>query len=160
MPAEVPMFSVVKCPWPTQIAVDRERLSHTRSVARTVSSRRRISCQATELVNGHESFLALSNRGALSLLDASFKFAWKSVLSGFRRVCVWSKELLDEFSIISAVIGVSTGLTSAWRFGSQSGQASRGAPGPSVPGHVRFAPSPWMSVWSVQFRTKMTCRLP
>ena len=28
-----------------------------------------------ELVDGHESFLALSNRGALSILDASFKFA-------------------------------------------------------------------------------------
>ena len=28
-----------------------------------------------KLVNGHESFLALSNRGAPSVLDASFKFA-------------------------------------------------------------------------------------
>ena len=28
-----------------------------------------------KLVDGHESFLALSNRGALSILDASFKFA-------------------------------------------------------------------------------------
>ena len=51
-----------------------------RSVARTVSSQRRISGRAMELVNGHESFLALSNRGALSIFDASFKFAWASYL--------------------------------------------------------------------------------
>ena len=34
-----------------------------------------------ELVNGHESFLALSNRGALSILDASFKFERASYLA-------------------------------------------------------------------------------
>ena len=33
-----------------------------------------------EIVHGHESFLALSNRGALSILDASFKFARASRL--------------------------------------------------------------------------------
>ena len=33
---------------------------------------------------------------------------------------------------------------------SPSGQDSRGVPGPSVPGRVRFAPSRRMSVWSVQ----------
>ena len=32
------------------------------------------------LLNGHESFLALSNRGALSILDASFKLARASYL--------------------------------------------------------------------------------
>ena len=41
----------------------RTRIARTRSIARTVSSRRRIS------------FLALSNRVALSILDASFMFA-------------------------------------------------------------------------------------
>ena len=51
-----------------------KRISRIRSVARTVSSRRRISGRAVELVYGHESFLALSNRGALSIVDASFKF--------------------------------------------------------------------------------------
>ena len=56
------------------------RISRIRSVARTVSSRRRISGRAMELVNGHESFLALSNRGALLILDASFKFARASYL--------------------------------------------------------------------------------
>ena len=33
-----------------------------------------------ELVNGRESLLALSNRGALSIVDASFNFAWASYL--------------------------------------------------------------------------------
>ena len=50
-------------------------MDSTNSVARTVSSHRRIGGWAMELLNGHESFLALSNRGALSILDASFKFA-------------------------------------------------------------------------------------
>ena len=59
-----------------------KRIARIRSVARarTVSSRRRISSRAMELVNRHESFLALSNRGALSILDASFKFARASYL--------------------------------------------------------------------------------
>ena len=51
------------------------RIARIRSVARTVSSRRRRSGRAMELVNGHDSFLAHSSRGALSILDASFKFA-------------------------------------------------------------------------------------
>ena len=51
-----------------------KRIARVCSVARTVSSRRRISGRAVELVNGHESFLSLTNRGALSILDASFKF--------------------------------------------------------------------------------------
>ena len=55
-------------------------VSRMRSVARTVSSRRRLTGCAMELVNGHESFLALSNRGALSILEASFKFAQASHL--------------------------------------------------------------------------------
>ena len=40
------------------------RIARIRSVARKVSSGRRISGRAMELVNGHESFLPLSNRGA------------------------------------------------------------------------------------------------
>ena len=48
-----------------------KRFSRIHSVVRTVSSRRRIGGQAMELVNGHESLLALSNRGSLiSILDA------------------------------------------------------------------------------------------
>ena len=56
------------------------RIARIRSVAQTVSSRRRICGRAMELVNGHKSFLALSNRGALSILDANFKFARASFL--------------------------------------------------------------------------------
>ena len=52
-----------------------KRISRLLSVARTVSSRRRINGRAMELVNGHDSFLALCNRGALSILDASFQLA-------------------------------------------------------------------------------------
>ena len=59
----------------------RKRIARVRSVARTVSARRRISGRAMELVNGHESFLALSIRGALSILDASFRFARASYLA-------------------------------------------------------------------------------
>ena len=51
-----------------------------RSVGRTVSSRRRISSRAMEFVSGHESFVALSNRGDLSILNASFKFPRASYL--------------------------------------------------------------------------------
>ena len=57
-----------------------ERIARSRSVARTVTSRQRNGGRAMELVNGHESFLALSNRGALSILDASFNFAGASYL--------------------------------------------------------------------------------
>ena len=57
-----------------------KRISCIRSVLRTVSSRHRISGRTMELVNGHESLLTLSNRGALSILDASFKFARASFL--------------------------------------------------------------------------------
>ena len=46
-----------------------------------------------ELVNGHESFLALSNRGALSILDASFKFARASCLVSGEP---WSTVRLDQ----------------------------------------------------------------
>ena len=51
-----------------------------------------------EIVDGHKCFLALSSRGALSILDASFKFARASYLGGY---------------VPSAMIGVCGGLTSA-----------------------------------------------
>ena len=76
LPAEVQMFSIMMCDQPTRIEVERgERIARIRSVAWTIFARRRVSGRAMELVNGHESFLALSNRGALSILHASFKFA-------------------------------------------------------------------------------------
>ena len=75
-----------------------------------------------------------------------------------------TKEHLEESYVFSAVIGVCAGLMSASvrmrqkkgsrsrfvkdvvsllrRWGvSRNGQGSGGVPGPSVPGHVRFAPS-------------------
>ena len=57
-----------------------KRMARIRPVARTVSSRRRISGRVMELVNGHESFLALGNRGVVSVLDASFMLALASYL--------------------------------------------------------------------------------
>ena len=79
-----------------------KRISRILPAARTVSSRRRISGWALGLVNGHESLFALSNVGALSILDASFNFAqtsysvpggsWSTshiVLSHVSNLCVW-----------------------------------------------------------------------
>ena len=74
-----------------------------RSVARTVYSRRRINGRAMELVNGHKSFLALSNPVALSLFDASFNFA-RACSFDLGQLCVWSKEHWEEsylFSVLS-----------------------------------------------------------
>ena len=56
------------------------RISRVRSVARTVSSRCRIGGPAMDLVNGHDSLLVPSIRGALSIRDASFKFGRASYL--------------------------------------------------------------------------------
>ena len=91
--AEVPTFRVTKCLQPTDNCCGTvKRISRIRSVARTVSSRRRIGWRAMELVNRHESFLALSNRGALSVLDTSFKFARASylVLGNHGQHCAWN----------------------------------------------------------------------
>ena len=49
-------------------------------LAQTISFRRRIGDRAMELVNGHESFLGLSNRGAVSILNVSFKFGRRRYL--------------------------------------------------------------------------------
>ena len=57
-----------------------KRMICTRAVARTNAVRRRISDWTMELINGHEYFLTLSNRGALSILVVSFKFARVSYL--------------------------------------------------------------------------------
>ena len=45
-----------------------------------------------ELVSGHESFLTLSNCGALSTLDASFKFARAAYLVSRE---LWSTVRMD-----------------------------------------------------------------
>ena len=60
-----------KFPQPTRVAVERANGYHA-----VDQSRRRIGGRAMELVNGDEFFsLALSNSGALSILDANFKVA-------------------------------------------------------------------------------------
>ena len=69
-----------------------------------------------ELVHGHESHLALSNRDVPSILDASFKFTRPSCLIATKvlgHLCVWSKKYLEESCVTSAVIGVFVGLTFA-----------------------------------------------
>ena len=50
-------------------------MTEVRSVARCVARCRRLDGRAMELVSGHEVFLGLSHRGALSILDAIFKVA-------------------------------------------------------------------------------------
>ena len=90
-------------------------IARTRSVARTVSSRRRICGRAMEFVNGHESFLALSNRGALPILDASFKFARASYLvsreaMGLVNRTHGTENIRENYMSFSAVIGVCAGL--------------------------------------------------
>ena len=92
-----------------------KRIPRFRSVARTVSSRRRIGGRAVELVNGHESFLPPINRGALSIPGARIKFArlslrramvncahgtksiWETKLCLFRSD--WSLRWLDSASV-------------------------------------------------------------
>ena len=76
--ADVLVYAV--CPANAYCSGTDKRTSRILPVARAVSSRRRNSGRAMELVTGHESFLALSNRGALSILDASFKCARPSFL--------------------------------------------------------------------------------
>ena len=78
-PAEVQMFSVVKCHQPTRLGGTGKRIAPFHSVARMVSSSRRISGRGMELVSGLESFFGVQ-RGALSICDASFKFARASYL--------------------------------------------------------------------------------
>ena len=134
-----------------------------------------------ELFSGHESFLALSNRGAPSIFDASFKFARASyLLWSWSTVHLKHRAFGGEFFVSSTVIGVCIGLMSAFvpmhrkrasrsRFVkdvvswlrrwavSRNGQGSRAAPGPSVPGRVRFAPSRRRPVWSIPVRTRKRC---
>ena len=110
------MLSVMKCLRPTHCGGTGKRISRSRLVARMVSSRRRICGRVMELDNGHGSFLALSNRGALSILDASFNLARASYLvSGdpWSTVHMDQKEHLEQSYVFSAVLGAFAGLTSA-----------------------------------------------
>ena len=160
-----------------------KRKARVRSVARTVSSRCRINGQAMELVNGHETLLALSNRGAFSILDASFKFTRASHLVSGEPWSTVRKEQRAFKGVFSAVIEVCAGLLCASvrmrpKKGSlplfvkdvvslprklavsRNGQGSRAVPCPSVPGRVRSAPSRQMLFRRVRVRTRMRCPLP
>ena len=79
-----------------------------------------------ELVNGHEPFLALSNRGALSFLDAGFKFARASYsVAGEPWSTVRMEEHSGRFSVSSAAIGGCAGLICACvRMRSEAGRIS------------------------------------
>ena len=178
LPAGLQMFSDMKRLPPTRIA---ETVSRTDGLCAPSHQRP----GDVKFVNG-QSLLALSSRGALSrsLTSASSsrgRLAWFQEGHGQR--CVWNKQHLGRFCVSSAVIGACAGSTSAsvrmprkrashsrlakdaasWRrrlVESRNGQASREAPGPSVPSRVRFAPSFRMSIWSVRGQTRMRSRLP
>ena len=129
----------------------------------------------------------LGARCPLEILDASFKVARASYFGlhgSHGQPCAWNREHSGNFCVSSAVIGVCAGLMSATvrmrqKKGSRSrfvkvdavswlrrwvvswsGQGSREASGPSVPGRVRFAPSRQMSIWNVRVRTRIRCLLP
>ena len=83
------------------------------------------------------------------------------------QLCVWSKEHVVESCVFSVVIGVFAGWALHSRFAKGVASWRRRlvespseAPGPSVPGRVLFAPSYRSPVWSVQVRTRITCRFP
>ena len=116
-----------------------KRISRIRSVARTVSLRCRTSGRAMEL----SQFLthASSSHG---------RRIWFAESRG--QLCVWSRELLVESYVFSAVIGVFAGLTFASvrmhrkrashsRFVKDAASWPWRLVGPSVPGRVLFAPS-------------------
>ena len=109
------MFSVMKCLHPTHISVKVANGCHGCSVARNVSPRRRIGGRTMEFVIDHEYFLGLSNRGAFSIFDASFKFARASirVQEGLSQLCVQRKEQLEESHVVFSVIRNFVGFTSA-----------------------------------------------
>ena len=173
LPAEVQMFLAMKCLWAKRIAVGRATGDH-----QTVSWRRRISGRTMELVNGHESFLALSNRGALSIVDASFKYARASYLN-----CgvPWSNCAFGAKRVFGVVIGVCAGLTCTCRIASEKGFAFAVREGcrelvaevgqvsvrtrltrssRSVRARSRALRSIAPEVGSVPVRTRMRCRLP
>ena len=64
-----------------------------------------------ELVNGHESFLALSNRGALSIFGASFKFARPTFFQESHGQLRLEHRAFGGILVSSAEIGVLVGLT-------------------------------------------------
>ena len=111
--------------------------------------------RAMELFIGHESFLALSNRGALSILDASFKFARASYLVSWSTARMEQRAfggilcpLRSVRSLRRLDVCICTGASEKrfvkdaaswpWRsVESQNGRGSKEVLGPSVPSRVR-----------------------
>ena len=94
LPAEVQMDSAMRCVRPARIAVEQANGYHVFAQSHLRSLR------AVALAVGQWSssmitslFLALSNRGALSILDASFKFARASYLMSGK---LWSTVRLEQ----------------------------------------------------------------
>ena len=128
-----------------------------------------------DFVNGRESFLALSNRGALSIHDARFKFArtshlvsrepWSTVRMEQRTfgeiLCLFRNDWSFRWLDVCICTGASEkGFAFADREGGRELLRADKVqeelqPGPSVPGRVRFAPSRRKLVWSVLVRTSM-----
>ena len=159
------MFLAMKCLQPTRSVVGRANgyhvyaQSHGRSLRAVASAVGQWSSSMVTSLSWRSAIVELSQ----FLTPASSsrgRLIWSPESRG--QLCVWSKEHLVESCVFSVVIGVFAGLTSAsvptyrkrashsrivkdaarWRRRldeSQSGQDSREAPGPSVPGRVRFA---------------------
>ena len=91
-----------------------KRISRIRSIARTVSSRRRISGRAMQLVSGHESFCRSATVGLSQFLmqvsSSRGRLIWFQ--ESLCQLCVWSEGHLEESYVFPAVIGVFAGLIS------------------------------------------------
>ena len=101
LPAELQMFSDMRCHQPNCIAVEQANGWHVSAQSRERSLR-------VVVVDGHESFLALSNCGVLSIFEASFKFARASYLVSGEPWSTVRKEsrAFGRFYVSSVVIGV------------------------------------------------------
>ena len=88
---------------PVSEVADRE--TSQRSLQWTVSSGRRISGRALELGNVHESFLALSDRCALSIFDAT-REPWSTVRMEQRGgiLCLLRSKLESSMALMSASV--------------------------------------------------------
>ena len=154
--------------YPTRIAMERVNGYHVfvqsrGQCLRAISSAgRRWNSSTVTSLSWRPAIVVLSQ----VLTQASFKIAGRRVWfpESHGQLCVWSKEVLVESYVFSAVIGLFAGFMSAsvrmrrkrssrsrfvkdvvswlrrWAV-SLNGQGSRAVPGPSVPGRVRSAPS-------------------
>ena len=159
LPAEVQIFSVIKCPQPTRNAVERANgyLAFVQSCGRSL--------RAVALAGGRWSsstVTSISWRSAIVVLFQSVmpasnmggRLSWFQESHG--QQCVWNTDHLEEFFVFSEVIEVFAGLVSAtvwihrnrasrsrfvkdvlswlWRWAvSRNGEGSRAVAGPFAP---------------------------